>query len=146
MKDFSKSWNKSIKPNKQRKFRFKAPLHIKGNLLNSHLSKELREKYKIRSLRVRTGDKVRILRGQFKKTEGKVEEVSVKTLKVYVSKIEHTKKDGSKARYPINPSNLMIVDLNLDDKRRIKNRKNDTVKKTETKQDTVQKRTKKNWG
>ncbi|GIU69296.1 MAG: hypothetical protein KatS3mg002_0532 [Candidatus Woesearchaeota archaeon] len=121
-KKFSKSWNSSKKPNKQRKFRYNAPLHIKGEFLNVHLSKDLRNKYKMRAVRVRVGDKVRILRGQFKKQEGKVEEVDVKRSVIYVSKIEHVKRDGTKARYPIQPSNVMIIELNTDDKKRFKQR------------------------
>jgi large subunit ribosomal protein L24 len=122
-KDFSKSWKSSKKPNKQRKFRFNAPLHIKGKFLNAHLSKELRQKYKTRALRLRLGDKVKIMRGQFKKQEGKIEEVDIKKSVVYVSKVEHTKRDGTKARYPIQPSNVMIVEINTDDKRRFKSDK-----------------------
>jgi large subunit ribosomal protein L24 len=132
MKRFSKSWISSKKPNKQRKYRFNAPLNIRGSFLNAHLSKELHEKYGIRALRVRVGDKVRIMRGQFKKQEGKVEEVNVKHLKVYIAKIEHVKRDGSKARYPIEPSNLLLVELNTDDKKRLTDiKKSDTKVKTE---------------
>jgi large subunit ribosomal protein L24 len=121
MSDFSNTWNSSKNPGKQRKFRMRAPLHIKGNFLNAHLSKELHKKYLVRSIRIRTGDKVRILRGQYKKQDAKVEEVDVKKGKVFLSKIEHVKKDGSKARYPIHPSNLLITELNTDDKKRFKN-------------------------
>jgi large subunit ribosomal protein L24 len=118
-KDFSASWISSTKPNKQRKYRFNAPLHIRGSFLNVHLSKELRQKYSMRSLRVRVGDKVRIMRGQFKKQEGKVEEADLRNSKIYISKVEHTKRDGTKARYPIDPSNVMIVELDAEDKRRL---------------------------
>lgn len=130
MKTFSKSWISSKKPNKQRKYRFNAPLHIRGSFLNVHLSKELRTKYATRALRVRVGDKVRIMRGQFKTQEGKVEEVNVKKLKVYISKIEHIKRDGSKARYPIQPSNLLLVELNTDDKERLNSIQKDKTKTT----------------
>jgi len=134
MKKFSKKWVSSKKPNKQRKYRFNAPLHLRGDLVNVHLSKELRQKYGIRALRVRTGDKVRIMRGQFKKTEGKVEEVDMKKLKVYIAKTEHVKRDGSKARYPIEPSNLLLVELNTDDKERMAGLKKEAKPvKTETK-------------
>lgn len=122
MKKFSKTWNSSKKPNKQRKFRFNAPLHIRGEFLNVHLSEELRKKYNLRAVRIRVGDKVKILRGQFKRQEGKVEEVDVKKSVIYISKIEHVKRDGTKARYPIQPSNVMIVELNTDDKKRFKKR------------------------
>ena len=117
-KDFSKNWISSKKPNKQRKYRFKAPLHIKGAFLNVHLSKELREKYHTRALRIRVGDKVKIMRGKFKKQEAKIEEVDVKGTKLYLSKVEHTKRDGTKARHHVQPSNVMIIELNTDDKRR----------------------------
>lgn len=119
-KEFVKTWNKSIQPRKQRKFVAKAPYHLKGAQLNVHLSKELREKYQTRSIRVRKGDKVRIMRGQFIKIEGKVEEVNATKSKLYVAKVELPKKDGSKARYPINPSNVMIIELVDDDKKRFK--------------------------
>jgi len=132
MKTFSKSWISSKKPNKQRKYRFNAPLNIRGNFLNVHLSKELRTKYGIRALRARVGDKVRIMRGQFKKQEGKIDEVNVKHLKFYIAKIEHVKRDGTKARYPIEPSNVLLVELNTDDKKRLVNIKKTTDKvKTE---------------
>jgi len=131
MKTFSKAWISSKKPNKQRKYRFNAPLHIRGSFLNAHLSKELRSKYNIRAVRVRTGDKVRIMRGQFKKQEGKIEEVDMKKLKVYIAKIEHVKRDGTKARYPIEPSNLLIVELNTDDKARFGDVKKDNKPKAE---------------
>ncbi|MGV8141624.1 MAG: 50S ribosomal protein L24 [Candidatus Woesearchaeota archaeon] len=130
MKDFSKKWISSKKPNKQRKYRYNVPLHMRGNLLNVHLSKELRQKYNLRALRVRVGDRVRIMRGQFKKQEGKVEEVNMKKLKIYISKIEHIKRDGTKARYPIEPSNLMLVELNTEDKKRFNAYKKNTQKDT----------------
>jgi len=136
MKTFSPNWVSSKKPNKQRKFRFNAPLHLRGNFMNVHLSKELRTKYGIRALRVRTGDKVRIMRGQFKRQEGKIEEVNMKHLKVYISKIEHIKRDGSKARYPIDPSNLLLVELNLDDKKRMPEKKTITEKVVKVKSES----------
>ena len=40
-KIFSKHWKSSKQPRKQRKYRAKAPLHIKRKLLNVNLSKEL---------------------------------------------------------------------------------------------------------
>ena len=115
---WSKSWNSSKSPRKQRNFRANAPLHIKQKYLNVHLSVELRKKYGMRTVRVRKGDKVKIMRGQFGKKSGKVDRVSIMYEKVYVEGIETIKKDGSKTFYPMNPSNLMIVDLNLEDKKR----------------------------
>lgn len=125
---FSLSWLSSTQPRKQRKFRFNAPLHIRGQFLNSTLSKELRQKYETRNLRVRKGDKVKVMRGQFKGVTGNVEKVSVLKTKIYVTGVELIKKDGAKVKYPLDPSNLMITSLNLDDKRRLNNQ---TKKKSE---------------
>ena len=111
---------KSKQPRKQRKFLFTAPLHVKQKLVRSHLSKELREKYGKRSAGLRKGDKVKILRGQFKNHTGSVEKVNLKTFKAIITGAEMIKKDGSKTNYPINVSNLLITELKIDDKKRQK--------------------------
>ena len=118
MKNWSKSWKSSIKPRKQRKYRLKAPLHIKRKLLGSHLSKELREKYGRRTIVPIVGDKVKVVRGQFKGHTGKIERTITANSKVLVSGIEVMKKDGNKAQYPINASNILVTELKLDDKKR----------------------------
>ena len=119
-KEFSISWKSSKKPNKQRKYRINAPLHIKQKMSSSHLSKELRKKYNKRSTSLRKGDKVKIIHGNFKKHEGKVERIELGKTRVFVSGVESTKKDGTKKMLPLNPSNLMITELNMDDKLRQK--------------------------
>ncbi len=118
--NFSASWKKSKKPRKQRKYRMNAPLHVKQSLMHSHLSKDLRSKYKKRSASLRKGDKVKIMRGRFKKHEGKVEIVDLKQIKVFVSGADITKKDGAKKLLALDPSNLIITELNMDDKLRQK--------------------------
>ena len=120
MRYFLKSWRGSRKPRKQRKYRMNAPLHIKHRLVHSHLSKDLRRKYRRRNTGLRKGDKVKILRGQFKKHEGKVERIDLKNTKIFVSGAELTKRDGTKRSLALHPSNLMIIELNLDDKFRQK--------------------------
>lgn len=120
MKRFSTEWKSSKKPRKQRKYRLSAPLHIKQKLVHSHLSKELRKKYGRRSIGIRKGDRVRVMRGRFRKHEGKVESVNLGKPSVLVSGAEITKKDGNKKLIGLNPSNLMIMEMNLDDKLRQK--------------------------
>ena len=117
---FVKSWVSSKQPRKQRKYRFKAPLHLRHSFMHSHLSKELRTKYKTRALAIRTGDRIKIMRGQFKGRTGTVESVDLKKCKAFVTGIELLKKEGSKALYPLDPSNLQITELNLEDKYRKK--------------------------
>ena len=120
MENFSTSWKSSKSPRKQRKYRLNAPLHIKQKLVHAHLSKELREKYSKRSVSLRKGDKAKIMTGKFKKHEGKIENVNLKKNKVYINGAEITKKDGTKKLLPLHPSNLMITELNFDDKLRQK--------------------------
>lgn len=122
---FSKGWVKSIKPCKQRKYRYNAPLHIKHRFMSVHLSKDLRSKHKIRRIIVKTGDSVMVLKGQFKKKVGKVASVDIRKSKVFIEGIESVKKDGTKSLYPFTPSNLLITELNLDDKKRLKVSKNE---------------------
>lgn len=86
--------------------------------MHTHLSKELRKKYSKRAIRLRTGDIVKVLRGQFRGKTGKVERLNLKKSKAYVENIQQIRKDGTKSFYPINPSNLMITSLDLVDKKR----------------------------
>jgi large subunit ribosomal protein L24 len=123
---FVGTWKTSVLPKKQRKYRFNAPLHIKIKFLGAHLSKELRAKYGKRALPARKGDKVKIVRGQFKGKSGKIIRVDVKKTKIYIEGMDLLKKDGSKTLYPIHPSNTIITELVSDDRKRIKNPKNET--------------------
>ena len=84
------------------------------------LSKELREKHGKRNVSIKKGDKVKVMRGQFKGKTGEVSRVDFKNIKIIVDKVESLKRDGTKIPYPLSPSNLMITDLKLDDKKRKK--------------------------
>lgn len=118
-KKWNKSWKKSVQPRKQKAYVRNAPLHVKNKLLSAHLSKELHDKHKIRSVRVRKGDKVKIMTGQFKNKIGKVEKVDTKKMKLYITGVDQIKMDGSKALYPVHHSNVLITELDLSDKRRL---------------------------
>lgn len=120
MKEWSKHWKASKKARKQRKYAAKAPLHLKKAMLSATLSKELRKKYGTRNTRVRKGDKIKVMRGQYKKTSGRVSDVNATKMRIYVDGVEFVKKDGSKRQYPLHPSNVMITELNLEDKKRKK--------------------------
>lgn len=117
-KKFSLSWKSSKQPRKQRKYLANAPLHLRKKLLGTNLSKELRKKYGKRTIAVKKGDTVKIMKGKFKGKKGKVNEVGLKPLKVLVDGIQVKKQDGSKANIKLQPSNLQIIELNLEDKKR----------------------------
>jgi len=115
---FSPSWKASVQPRKQRKYVKNAPLHIARRMLSAHLSKELRQKYGRRNVQLRKGDKVKIVRGSMKGRTGSVESINIKLRKVIVSGAEMIRKDGTKVKIPIDASNLIITELNLNDKKR----------------------------
>lgn len=108
----------SKKPSKQRKALYQAALHKRQKLVAAHLSKDLRKKFKKRSLGIRKGDEVVVMRGKYKKTTGKVSRVDLKKLKVFLEKIKRKKVSGEEVFIPFHPSNLMITSADLDDKKR----------------------------
>lgn len=132
MKTFSKDWVASTKPKKQRKYRYNAPLHIKNSFLNVHLSKELRLKHGKRAVRARKGDKAKVIVGTFKGKIGTIEKVDIKKAQIFLSGVESIKKEGTKSLYPLQPSNLVLTELKLDDKQRKQKLEN---KKTPKKQE-----------
>jgi len=111
---------KSKKPRKQRKFLYTAPLHLRRKIMSVHLTKELRERYKRRSMPIRKGDEVEVMSGKFKKQRGKVSRVNLKKYQVFVEGIVVKRTDGTERQKPIHPSKLKIINLNVEDKRRVK--------------------------
>ncbi|MHA1215746.1 MAG: 50S ribosomal protein L24 [Candidatus Thorarchaeota archaeon] len=108
----------SKSPRKQRRRIYKDPVHAHKKMLRCRLDDDLREEYGVRSMVVRKGDLVRIMRGQFRDTEAKVTRVDYSKTRVYVDAATTTKADGKEAPVPLHPSNLMIVKLELDDDRK----------------------------
>jgi large subunit ribosomal protein L24 len=117
--EFSTSWLSSKQPRKQRKYIANAPFHLKHKFLSAHLSKALREKHGKRSLPLRKGDEVLVMRGSFKKKKAKINDVELKRTRVTLEGIQRTKKDGTKINVFFAPRALQIITLNLDDKKRI---------------------------
>ncbi len=107
---------KTIQPRKQRKRLFQAPLHIRYKQFSATLSPELKASHNTRSIPVRTGDTVKIMRGDRKGFEGKVARVDRQKYRIFVEGITREKVDGSAIQIPIHPSKVMIIRLNLDDK------------------------------
>ena len=105
-------------PSKQRKRLHTDPLHTNKNRLKCRLDEFLQEEYGLRSLVVKTGDLVKIMRGQFRDTEGKVVRVDYKDVEVFLDSATVTKSDGKETNIPVHPSNLMLVKLELDDERK----------------------------
>ncbi|MFT4310104.1 MAG: 50S ribosomal protein L24 [Candidatus Woesearchaeota archaeon] len=115
---FVSTWKSSVQPRKQRKYVANAPRHIKSSMVVGHLEKTLRQKYNTRNVRMRVGDKVKILRGQFKGVIGKIDSIDVHKQKLFIEKVEQVKKSGAKVPYPIHTSNVLVMELILTDKKR----------------------------
>jgi large subunit ribosomal protein L24 len=104
----------SKKPRKQRAMIYSGSIQVRRKLACAHLSKELREKFGRRSLAVRKGDKVRVLRGDFRRHEGEVTRVDRKRGVIYVEGVTVVKADGSAVQRPVHPSNVEIIELAQD--------------------------------
>lgn len=115
---FANSWNRSVQPRKQRKYRYNAPNHIKQKLMRSPLSKELRKKYNKRSITLRLGDTIKVLTGQFKGVIGKIEIMDYNKNKIKLTGAELVKANGQLAKYPIDPSNVTVITPDMSDKKR----------------------------
>jgi len=109
-----------MKPTKIRNLQlYQAPYHVLSKQLGSHLSKDLRQKYGTRSIRVTIGDTVRVLRGEFKGVDGKVKEVNTLKRAVTIEGIKKEKLKGGQFDVYIHSSNLLVTELNTSDKWRI---------------------------
>ena len=106
----------SIKPSRQRKMLYNAPLHKKRKWISSHLEENLLLKYDKRAVPVIKGDTVKVMRGSFRGHEDKIAKVNVKKRYLEIEGITMSKADGNKIAKPIHPSNVMITKLNLTDK------------------------------
>jgi large subunit ribosomal protein L24 len=104
------------KPTKQRKMLFQAPDHIRHKHFAAPLSPELRASRGVKAIPVRSGDAVRIMRGDHKGFEGKVTRIDRKKYRIYVEGLTREKVDGTTILVPVHPSKVMITNLNLEDK------------------------------
>ena len=102
-------------PRKQRKRLFNAPAHIRHKLMSAPLSNELAASRGAKTLPVRKGDTVRIMRGDNKGFEGKVQRVALNEYRIYIEGLTREKVDGTNIFLPIHPSKVQIRNLNLED-------------------------------
>jgi len=107
----------SSKARKQRKAHWNAPLHKKRRMVSAHLDSALMSEYNVRSLPVRKGDTVKIIRGakDFRTGEAKVANVDVKGMKIIIENITIPKADGTQKPKPVDPSDVLLTKLDLSD-------------------------------
>ncbi|KAL1903399.1 60S ribosomal protein L26A [Sporothrix stenoceras] len=106
--------NVSASRRKSRKAHFSAPSSVRRNIMSAPLSKELREKYNVRSIPIRKDDEVTIVRGSNKDKEGKVTSVYRLKYVIHVERVTRDKASGQSVPLGIHPSNVVITKLKLD--------------------------------
>lgn len=110
----------SKKPNKSRKAFYTMPKHKVVKVIASHLDEKLAKELSKRAISVRKGDTVKIVRGENKGKEGKISSVDTVKKRIYVEKIVVRRSNGQEKPLAIQPSNVMVIDLNRDDRKRFK--------------------------
>lgn len=86
--------------------------------MSAPLSKELRDKYNVRSMPIRKDDEVRVVRGFYKGREGKVTCVYRKKYCIHVERIQREKPNGQSVKVPLDASNCVITKLKLNKDRK----------------------------
>lgn len=99
---------------KSRKAHFSAPSSVRRVIMSAPLSKELREKYNVRSIPIRKDDEVEIVRGSNKGSEGKVTSVYRLKYQIHVERVTRDKASGQSVPLGIHPSKVVIKKLKLD--------------------------------
>ncbi len=125
---------KSSKPGKQRKSQANAPLHVKRKRIRARLllDKPDARLAGIRSVTIRVGDTVRIVRGDHahggkrvggkRKADpvnGKVINVDSNSGRIFIEGVTITKSDNREEALPVHSSNVVVVKLDETDKLRM---------------------------
>ena len=103
--------NRTISRRKLRRAHFQAPSHVRRILMSSRLCRELRAKHSVRAMPVRKDDEVKVLRGKFKGTEGKVTQCYRLKWCIHIDKVTRENAKQQSVNVAIHPSNVMITKL-----------------------------------
>ncbi|XP_037089272.1 60S ribosomal protein L26-like [Pollicipes pollicipes] len=105
--------------NKNRKRHFNAPSHLRRRLMSAPLSKELVQKYNVKSMPVRKDDEVQVVRGHYKGQQvGKVIQVYRKKWVIHIERIQRDKANGATVYVGIDPSKVVVVKLKMNKDRK----------------------------
>lgn len=107
----------SSKPTKIRKRLAQSTTRDKNHtLLRAPLSEELKSKYGKNSIRVRVGDSVKLIKGEYSGVEGKIQKVFVNEGRLTIEGVTREKIAGGTTPIRIRSSTVLVTSLNLDDK------------------------------
>jgi large subunit ribosomal protein L26e len=99
---------------KSRKAHYDAPSSVRRTIMSAPLSKELREKYNVRSIPIRKDDEVLVVRGSNKGREGKITSVYRLKYIVHIERVVKEKSNGQSVPLGVHPSKVVITKLKLD--------------------------------
>mgnify|MGYP003343497172 CR=1 FL=1 len=122
---------------------YQAAVTTRSKLMCSHLSKDLQQKYHKRSVRVTEGDTVKVLRGEFKGVSGKIMRVSTLKNGIAVEGVKKEKLKGGNLDVFIHTSNVVVTDLNTEDKWRTAKLEGKSIKPAKEAKPSTPKPTKK---
>jgi large subunit ribosomal protein L24 len=108
---------------------FKREIGKKNSAVYSNLSEDLKKQYNKRSVSVIKGDNVKIMRGEYKGVEGKVEKINSIKGRLSIEGVQREKIKGGQVKVQIHASNVIISSLKLDDdyrKNKIENKNNNS--------------------
>jgi len=103
-------------PRKQRKRFYNAPAHLRHKFMAAPLSPEIAASKGVKSLPVRKGDTVRVVRGDHIGFEGKVNRVDLRRYRIFLEGLTREKVDGTNIFVSVHPSKVIIKNLKLNDK------------------------------
>ncbi|XP_042528837.1 60S ribosomal protein L26-like [Dipodomys spectabilis] len=99
------------------KSHFNAPSHIRRKIMSCPLSKELRQKYNVRSMPIQKNDEMQIVCGHYKcQLTGKVR--VYRKYVIYIERVQQEKAKGITVHMRIHPSKVVISRLKLDKNRK----------------------------
>jgi len=110
MKDYSRQ------PRKQRLANYNKNQHAQMRSMSAHLSDELLKEYGlVRSVTVRKGDTVKVVRGIFKGHTAKVVKAFPQKGFISIEEATLTKADGKKVARMFRPSNVILTKMDMSD-------------------------------
>ena len=68
----------------------------------------------MKRLPVRKGDEVRLISGTQTKREGKVTDVKLSEMRIYIDSLTNDKVNGQQVKIPVHPSNCVITKMKMD--------------------------------
>jgi large subunit ribosomal protein L24 len=119
----------SKKPSKTRSDYYNMPMHKRSKAIMGHLNEKLKKEIGARSVPIRKNDTVKIMRGEYKGKTGKITNVDRLSMKINVEKIVRKKSDGAEYEVAIDPSNVLLIEVEKNDQKRFKNLKASNTKK-----------------